>query len=90
MKVMTNKKEIYNIIFESKTKLGKLFDIVLLKVIGLSVVVAMIDSVREISPTLRSILSTAEWFFTILFTLEYFMRIYVTPNPKKYIFSFGE
>lgn len=88
MKIMISKKEIYDIIFESQTKLGKLFDVVLLWVIGLSIVVAMLDSVQEISPTLRSILSIAEWCFTILFTLEYLMRIYASPNPKKYIFSF--
>lgn len=85
---MINKQQIYDIIFESNTRPGKHFDVILLWVIGLSVVVAMFDSLPGISHALRRSLSIAEWFFTILFTIEYLVRIYVSPKPKKYIFSF--
>lgn len=83
-----DKQKIYTIIFNSETKAEKLFDIILLWVIGLSVLTAMFESIPTLSPGLRLVLTIAEWSFTLLFTLEYLLRIYVNPKPHNYIFSF--
>ena len=48
----------------------------------------LIDSVPSVSIAQSEILYAIEWFFTILFTLEYFVRIYTSPKPRAYIFSF--
>ena len=82
------KSKLHEIIFEADTRAGKIFDEVLLVFIFLSVFVVAFDSVPNQSPRLEAILHTAEWFFTIIFTLEYFLRIYVTKKPWKYITSF--
>jgi voltage-gated potassium channel len=77
----------YEIIFEADTPAGKLFDVVLLVAILLSVLVVMCESVESISDDYRDQLVGAEWFFTILFTIEYLARIVCARRPLKYIFS---
>lgn len=82
------KKRLHEIIFEADTREGKLFDIVLLVLILLSVAVVFEDSVSSISPKLKQILYYSEWFFTIIFTIEYILRIWIIKKSKTYIFSF--
>jgi voltage-gated potassium channel len=78
----------YEVIFEADTPAGKLFDVVLLIAILLSVLVVMLDSVHSISVVHEELLVSAEWFFTILFTVEYAVRIGCARRPLRYIFSF--
>ncbi|MBF9237926.1 ion transporter [Hymenobacter sp. BT683] len=77
----------YSIIFESDTRAGLLFDIVLLVVIALSVALVMLDSVRTVNARYGTYLRAAEWFFTILFILEYLARLLVVRRPLNYVFS---
>ena len=67
---------IHQIIFEADTLKGKVFDIALLIAILLSVLVVMLESVESIQQEYGSLLISLEWIFTILFTIEYFLRIY--------------
>jgi len=78
---------LHQIIFEADTPKGKAFDIALLIAILLSVLVVMLESVASINEEYGSLLLTLEWIFTILFTIEYFLRIYSINKPLKYIFS---
>ena len=78
----------YEIIFEADTPAGKLFDVVLLVAILLSVLVVMLESVKTYRDNYTKELSIAEWFFTILFTIEYGMRIACAKRPWRYVFSF--
>ena len=84
----TWKSKLHEIIYEADTPAGKLFDVVLLIVILLSIVLVMLESVDYIGSTYFSILNSLEWIITILFTLEYIARIVCVKNPKSYIFSF--
>lgn len=79
---------IYEIIFGSDTKLGKLFDIVLVAAIILSVSVVVLDSILEIHILYGRALFILEWVFTIIFTIEYIMRVLSVQNPKAYVLSF--
>ncbi len=81
------KHKIHDIIFEADTKLGKIFDEILLVFILLSVSVVMLDSVEEISINYKKYLIWAEWFFTIIFSIEYILRVWTTQKSSKYIFS---
>ncbi|MCD6531761.1 ion transporter [bacterium] len=78
----------YRIIFESDTPAGRAFDVVLLIVILLSVVVVMAESVDPLRQKYGTIIRTAEWIFTIIFTIEYFARLWCVPSPGKYARSF--
>lgn len=82
------KKRLYTIIFQHGTWEGKLFDLLLIVSIILSVLTVMLDSVQSISDVWGKQLYYAERFFTLLFTIEYFLRIYCVKQPKDYIFSF--
>jgi voltage-gated potassium channel len=82
------RERMHEIIFEADTPAGKYFDIVLLIMILLSVAVVFADSVRDLSLRTKQLLYYAEWFFTIMFTAEYLLRIYTTSQPRKYILSF--
>ncbi|GAB1256282.1 ion transporter [Aurantivibrio plasticivorans] len=82
------KEILYDIIFGTESRAGKLFDLVLICSILLSVLAVMLDSIGWFSRTFRLELTLVEWAFTILFTLEYLVRIYSSPNPRAYIFSF--
>jgi voltage-gated potassium channel len=56
--------------------------------IVLSVITVILESVRNIREANPTFFTDSEWIFTIVFTLEYLLRIYSHPRPKKYIFSF--
>ncbi|MBB3105992.1 voltage-gated potassium channel [Psychrobacter luti] len=79
---------IHIIIEGTDTRLGKLFDIVLLIAILASVGVVMLDSVLYMRLQYGTIFRYAEWFFTILFTIEYLLRLFSAPNRFRYVFSF--
>jgi voltage-gated potassium channel len=81
-------RKVHEIIFESDTFYGRLFDEILLGMILFSILVVMLDSMAQIRELYRVHLYRAEWFFTIAFTIEYFLRIISSPDPRKYIFSF--
>ncbi|MBE9532084.1 MAG: ion transporter [Proteobacteria bacterium] len=76
------------IIFEAETGAGKLFDIVLIICILGSVAAVMLDSVAPIRERYGAVLHSAEWFFTILFTVEYLLRLLCVGRPAKYATSF--
>lgn len=82
------KKEIYRIIFKADTPAGKKFDVWLLILIGLNLLVIMLDSFDAVHANMRWVLKGLEWLFTIIFTLEYYLRIYCLQRPWKYVFSF--
>ena len=82
------RKRIKVIIFGTDTWAGKWFDIVLIASIVLSIIVVLIDSVADYHQKYGDILIAAEWIFTIMFTVEYFLRIYCIKKPSTYIFSF--
>ena len=82
------KKKLYIIIFEADTPKGKAFDIALLIAIVLSVTVVVLESVENYSLNFANVFFYTEWVFTIFFTLEYFLRILISPKRRKYLFSF--
>lgn len=82
------RQKVYEIVFEADTPAGVLFDVVLLIAIFLSVMVVMLESVESIRLKYGPLLVGAEWFFTVLFTVEYVVRIGCTRRPLRYIFSF--
>lgn len=75
-------------VFGTDTRAGRLFDIVLLWAILLSVLEVMLESVTEIREQYRTLLKVFEWIFTVLFTIEYFVRIHIAKKPLAYVLSF--
>jgi len=82
------KHKLYEIIFKSDTPGGKLFDVALLVLILLSVLTVMLESMASLQQQYRTLFHTAEWWYTILFTSELVLRIWVYPQRYRYIFSF--
>lgn len=82
------RQRLYQVIFEHDTTAGRAFDIALLVAILLSVTVVVLDSVSAISQRYGPQLRAIEWFFTILFTIEYVLRLLSFPRPARYAFSF--
>ena len=76
------------VIFGTDTPAGKGFDLVLIYCIFISVGVVMLDSLQMVSTNYGLYLRMAEWFFTVLFTIEYACRIYCSPNRWRYVSSF--
>lgn len=80
--------KIWRIIFLSDTRAGQAFDIALLILIGLSVGIVMLESVEPLRLRYGDWFRFLEWFFTIIFTLEYVLRLSVVRNKSKYALSF--
>ena len=76
------------IIFESDTSAGKLFDICLLIAIVLSVITVICESVPQLRGDFAHSFLVLEWIFTIIFSVEYILRIYSSYQRTRYIFSF--
>lgn len=85
---MTWKEKLHEVIYEADTKAGKLFDVVLLVVIIISLALVMLDSVDYLYSAYHNWFYIAEWIITIFFTIEYVLRIISIKKPSKYIFSF--
>jgi len=79
---------LHEIIFEADTPAGKLFDILLIIAIILSIITVMFDSVAEVRAQHGRMLNIVEWFFTVLFSVEYLLRILSLGHPAKYARSF--
>jgi len=82
------KEKVHEVIYEADTPAGKLFDVILLLVILLSILLVMLESIESIGTKYAYILDVAEWVITILFSIEYLARIISVEKPKTYVFSF--
>lgn len=82
------KSKLHTIIYEADTPMGKLFDVVLLILILVSVILVMLESVTSIDTHYHDFLYFGEWVITIFFTIEYILRIITVKKASNYIFSF--
>jgi len=78
----------HEIIFEADTPKGKCFDVVLIALISLSVITVMLDSVKDFNLVYAREFYAAEWIFTIIFTIEYALRLLCIEKPMRYARSF--
>ena len=79
---------LHEIIFEADTPEGRFFDAALIVSIVISVILVMLDSVASIQAVWGGWLYAAEWLFTLLFTVEYGLRLFCVGRPLKYATSF--
>lgn len=80
--------KLHEIIYEADTPEGKLFDVVLLIIILISIIAVMLESVASIKIVYGEELDIIEWVITVFFTLEYISRIIAVRKPLSYILSF--
>ena len=78
----------YKVIYESDTRAGRAFDQIIVAAIAISVIVVMADSVQAWHVRHRSAFEITEWFFTVLFTVEYLARLSTVDKPLRYARSF--
>jgi len=84
----TFKQEAYIIIYGTNTVYGRLFDLILLGLILLSVILVMLETIQGFDVKYHKELVICEWIITIFFTIEYILRIITIKKPARYIFSF--
>lgn len=82
------KDKLHEIIYEADTPAGKAFDVILLIVILVSIIIVMLESVKSIYAEYARLFYVVEWIITIIFSIEYILRIISIRKPKNYIFSF--
>jgi voltage-gated potassium channel len=87
-KINTIRQKIHIVIYGTNTVAGRLFDLILLGLILLSVLFVMLETVKGFDAKYHQQLIILEWVITALFTVEYLLRIITTDKPLKYIFSF--
>ena len=78
---------LHETIYESNTRSGKIFDVALLILIFASIIVVMLDSIEVYSTKYGGLFDTLEWVFTILFSIEYILRLVSIKRPLQYVFS---
>ena len=85
----SSRREFLNrILFESTTPLGRGSDIVLFILIVSSVIAVMLESIDQVRTQNQTLLITLEWGFTVIFTIEYLLRLYCSRDPGGYARSF--
>ena len=82
------RRRLHEIIFEAETPAGHAFDFVLIAMIFLSVAAVMLETVQGIGDVYRRALFRIEWALTILFTIEYVLRLMSVKTPSRYARSF--
>ncbi|SDB49746.1 voltage-gated potassium channel [Pseudomonas sp. NFACC23-1] len=82
------RERLYVIIFQSDTVAGRRFDSTLLLIILASLVIVMLDSIDSVHKNYAALLAGIEWGFTFVFIVEYGLRLYCSPKPLRYAFSF--
>jgi voltage-gated potassium channel len=78
----------YTVIFEADTRAGRFFDLALIWLIVASVAVVLLDSLDAVHQAIGTELLMLEWFFTLVFTVEYIARVWCAPKPVAYMRSF--
>ncbi len=78
----------YRVMYYHDTRDEKLFDLVLIGFILLSVLITILDSVQAVHARAHGVFYALEWVFTVAFTLEYVLRLAVVQNPWRYARSF--
>ncbi len=79
---------LYDLIFQSDTRAGRRFDILLVGAILLSILVVVLESVPAIGKQHAGVMRVLEWAFTLLFTVEYLARLACVRQPLRYATSF--
>jgi voltage-gated potassium channel len=82
------KEALFGVIFESRTRAGRAFDVALIATILASVAVVILASVSSVRAEHGPLLVRLEWIFTALFTIEYILRLTVVARPRSYALSF--
>ena len=88
MATETLKHKLYVIIFGTHTTAGKVFDLYLIIAIIASLIVLLLDSVQSLDAQWSFLFTGLEYTFTILFTIEYLVRLWCSPKPESYAKSF--
>ncbi|KAF1030498.1 MAG: Cyclic nucleotide-gated potassium channel [Pseudomonas sp.] len=82
------RQRLYVMVFQSDTKAGRRFDSTLLLIILASLVIVILDSIQQVHDNYADLLAYIEWGFTVIFAVEYALRLYCSPKPLRYAFSF--
>jgi len=78
------REKLYEVIFEANTPAGKFFDVALVIIIFTSVITLMLESVNSIYIKYKVLFKVLEWFYTIVFTIEYILRLICVKSPIRY------
>ena len=87
MNLASLRARLHQIIFEADTPAGRAFDLGLLLAIVASVIVVMLESVASVRAHFGPELRVLEWAFTVLFTVEYALRLFTVHRPLRYAVS---
>ena len=82
------RQRLYVMIFQTDTVAGRRFDTTLLLIILASLVIVILDSIDQVHRDYANVLAYIEWGFTLIFAIEYGLRLYCSPKPLRYAFSF--
>lgn len=82
------RERLYIMVFQTDTVAGRRFDKILLLIILASLVTVILDSIDEVHQGYSGVLAAIEWGFTAVFLAEYITRLYCSPKPLRYAFSF--
>ena len=82
------RRALHEVVFEAETPAGKAFDVALIWAILLSVIAVLLESVRSLRAAYGEVLIVIEWGFTVLFSIEYILRLLSVRRPLRYAFSF--
>jgi voltage-gated potassium channel len=85
---ISRREQLRVVIFQTDTPAGRRFDKTLMVIILCSLIVVVLDSIPAAHENYGNWLAYAEWGFTVIFIVEYLLRLYCSPHPLKYAFSF--
>lgn len=101
--IIKDKKRLHSILFEGNDPLSRPVDIFIMVCIGLCVLMASLESVVKVEDyslqaifhqelsgigILKTCIIVLEYVLSILFTIEYILRVYCSPVKKDYVLSF--
>lgn len=80
--------KIARVVQRSDTAAGRVFDLSMLSLVIFSIITFSIETLPNLSPVVREALRISEIIITLVFTIEYFLRVATAPRKLGYVFSF--
>jgi voltage-gated potassium channel len=88
MGILSNKDRIGDFVWGRDPRFGHAFDFAMMALIVISISIMAIETLPQFPQEWTGAVLFCDWVIVVIFTVEYGLRLWTTPNRLRYVFSF--